>query len=112
MAQDSGPVPEPVTKKVKVEGGSQDSDGDKSMADAESPSGAAAGGAEGAAASGSQEMQAEGAGGEAVAALPGDEVGSVGKVMDKGGARHNMGWWRLVMWEEVRVKGVQAAGVL
>jgi len=72
--QDSGgPVPEPVTKRVKLEG-SQDEDGDKTMSDAVSPSAAAAvvpstEGAE------EQQAEAEGVDGmNAVANLPEDEV--------------------------------------
>jgi hypothetical protein len=65
--QDSGPVPEPSPKRVKRDG-SQESEGDKDMSDAVSPSAAAVAGAENGA-------QREGDGAVAdVAALPEDYV--------------------------------------
>jgi hypothetical protein len=65
--QDSGPVPEPSPKRVKRDG-SQESEGDKDMSDAVSPSAAAAAGAENGA-----QQEADGAAGDG-AALPEDEV--------------------------------------
>jgi hypothetical protein len=80
--QDSGQLPEPLTKRVKVDS-SQDTDGDNVMGDTLSPaSAAAAAAATAAAADGvatkqeSQEVQQEGDGAmEDIAALPEGEVG-------------------------------------
>jgi hypothetical protein len=77
--QDSGPLPGPLTKRAKVDG-SQDTDGDKLMSEAVSPSSAAAAAAADAdgvsAMQESQEVKQEGDGAmEDIAALPEDEVG-------------------------------------
>jgi hypothetical protein len=83
--QDSGPVPEPSPKRVKVEG-SQDSDGDKNMPDAVSPSSAAAAAAAANGGAQQQGVKQEGDGTmEDVAALPEDEVRVADLLVTPGG---------------------------